>query len=65
MKVFYIVGTLNIKSLYKEDSAGGIKGLKLSFATEHATETHPDFSFFDISELPKKIETFYNKIIKK
>jgi len=65
MKVFYIVGTLNIKSLYKEDSAGGIKGLKLSFTTENTTETHPDYSFFDISELAKKIETFYNKILKK
>jgi hypothetical protein len=65
MKVFYIVGTLNIKSLYKEDSAGGIKGLKLSFTTQNTTETHPDYSFFNILELPKKIETFYNKILKK
>jgi len=64
-KVFYIVGTLNIKSLYKEDSAGSIKGLKLSLTTEHTTETHTDFSFFNISELTKKIETFYNKILKK
>jgi hypothetical protein len=64
-KKFYIVGTLNIKTLYKEDSAGGIKGLKLSFTTENTTETHPDFSFFNIEELSKKIEIFYNKILKK
>lgn len=65
MKVFYIVGTLNIKSLYKEDSAGGIKGLKLSLTVDDTIETHPDFSFFNIDELLKKIETFYNKILKK
>jgi len=65
MKTFYIVGTINVKTLYKEDSAGGIKGLKLSFTTENAIETHPDFSFFNIDELPTKIETFYNKILKK
>lgn len=65
MKKFYIVGTLAVKSLYKEDSAGGIKGLKLSFTTENTVETHPDFSFFNIDELPEKIENFYNKILKK
>jgi hypothetical protein len=65
MKKFCIVGTLNIKTLHKEDSAGGIKGLKLSFATENTAETHPDFSFFNIDELPEKIEIFYNKILKK
>jgi hypothetical protein len=64
-KAFYIVGTINVKTLYKEDSAGGIKGLKLSFTTENTIETHPDFSFFNIDELSKKIETFYNKILKK
>ena len=65
MKTFYIVGTINVKTLYKEDSAGGIKGLKLSFTTENTIETHPDFSFFNIDELPTKIETFYNKILRK
>ena len=65
MKKFFIQGTISIKKLYDEDTANGIKGLKLSLSTGDDKMPHKDYSFFDAKELEYKIDKFYNKILKK
>lgn len=62
LKKFVIFGTISIEDLYSEENVGGTKGLKLSIFTPDLNSSDDDLNFFDLSELTKRVQNFYNKL---
>lgn len=64
MKEFYITATINPKDLKSEANIGE-KGLKFSISLENGAVEEKDFNYFDLVELPSRVELFDKKILKK